>query len=208
MLFVSHLLAFAYLDESEFHPKNHTVTQSSFLHPCEPLAETSTTGEVGFKSGFHFVAPNATDFPTFNIAIKDVGQRSGDVVRAQGVFPVSESESQPRTCFEEEGLCFQRGRIVRGAAVGVAASSRWMVRCSTLLWLRARGYFALPRDQRPGKLTPKLVRKFCQIRPQKATFFRLLPPQKTTFGEGSSCGGPGSEIAYSSAPTARRQELL
>ncbi|KAJ7770079.1 hypothetical protein B0H16DRAFT_1411208 [Mycena metata] len=55
----------------EFHPKNHTVTQSSFLHPCEPLAETSTTGEVGFKSGFHFVAPNATEFPTFNITITD-----------------------------------------------------------------------------------------------------------------------------------------
>ncbi|KAJ7181966.1 hypothetical protein C8R46DRAFT_828285, partial [Mycena filopes] len=55
----------------EFHPKNHTVTQSSFLHPCEPLAETSTTDEVGFKSGFKPVAPNATDFPTFVITVND-----------------------------------------------------------------------------------------------------------------------------------------
>jgi len=35
----------------EFHPKNHTVTQSSFFEPCQPLADTSTTGAVGFKSG-------------------------------------------------------------------------------------------------------------------------------------------------------------
>ncbi|KAJ7842457.1 hypothetical protein B0H14DRAFT_2186880, partial [Mycena olivaceomarginata] len=32
-------------------PQNHTVTQSSFLDPCKALAETSTTGQVGFKSG-------------------------------------------------------------------------------------------------------------------------------------------------------------
>ncbi|KAG5651999.1 hypothetical protein H0H81_006651 [Sphagnurus paluster] len=35
----------------EFRPKNHTVTQSSFLNPCKALASTSTTGQVGFKSG-------------------------------------------------------------------------------------------------------------------------------------------------------------
>jgi plastocyanin len=35
----------------EFRPKNHTVTQSSFSNPCQPLADTSLTGAVGFKSG-------------------------------------------------------------------------------------------------------------------------------------------------------------
>jgi plastocyanin len=34
----------------EFHPKNHTVTQSSFNDPCRPLADTSTSGRVGFDS--------------------------------------------------------------------------------------------------------------------------------------------------------------
>lgn len=34
----------------EFHPKNHTATQSSFLNPCKPLHETSTS-QIGFKSG-------------------------------------------------------------------------------------------------------------------------------------------------------------
>ncbi|KAJ6459572.1 Cupredoxin [Mycena sanguinolenta] len=55
----------------EFHPKNHTVTQSSFSQPCKSLTETSTTGQVGFKSGFQFVAANETNFPTFNITIND-----------------------------------------------------------------------------------------------------------------------------------------
>ena len=34
-----------------FKPKNHTVTQSSFEYPCQPLEETSYDGTVGFKSG-------------------------------------------------------------------------------------------------------------------------------------------------------------
>ena len=33
----------------EFHQKNHTVTQSNFLNPCEPLE--ASTGTAGFKSG-------------------------------------------------------------------------------------------------------------------------------------------------------------
>ncbi|KAF7290339.1 hypothetical protein HMN09_01291900 [Mycena chlorophos] len=56
----------------QFHPKNHTVTQSSFSNPCVPLAKTSTTGQVGFNSGFNFpVSPNSTDFPTFQITVND-----------------------------------------------------------------------------------------------------------------------------------------
>ncbi|RDB18971.1 hypothetical protein Hypma_014380 [Hypsizygus marmoreus] len=55
----------------EFHPKNHTVTQSSFLNPCQPLAETSTTGAVGFKSGFKPVSADDTNFPQFQITIND-----------------------------------------------------------------------------------------------------------------------------------------
>ncbi|KJA16243.1 hypothetical protein HYPSUDRAFT_148004 [Hypholoma sublateritium FD-334 SS-4] len=53
----------------EFHPKNHTVTQSNFLNPCEPLQ--ASTGTTGFKSGFVPVAADATTFPTFQITIND-----------------------------------------------------------------------------------------------------------------------------------------
>ncbi|KAK0486637.1 Cupredoxin [Armillaria luteobubalina] len=55
----------------EFHPNNHTVTQSSFQNPCQPLAETSTSGQTGFSSGFRPVAANATEFPTYQIKIND-----------------------------------------------------------------------------------------------------------------------------------------
>ncbi|KAJ7291547.1 hypothetical protein C8J57DRAFT_1587861 [Mycena rebaudengoi] len=50
----------------EFHPNNHTVTQSSFEKPCVPL-ET----RLGFKSGFQPVATNANTFPKFQITIND-----------------------------------------------------------------------------------------------------------------------------------------
>ncbi|KAJ8700775.1 hypothetical protein PTI98_003765 [Pleurotus ostreatus] len=54
----------------EFRPKNHTVTQSNFNNPCQPLFDT--TGKVGFSSGFMPVSPDATQFPTFQIKINDV----------------------------------------------------------------------------------------------------------------------------------------
>ncbi|KAJ7139285.1 hypothetical protein C8R44DRAFT_938983 [Mycena epipterygia] len=87
----------------EFHPKNHTVTQSSFLEPCKALAETSTTGQVGFKSGFQFVADNATDFPMFQITINDTapiwgycGQQGPPVHCTSGmVFSINAVESGP-----------------------------------------------------------------------------------------------------------------
>ncbi|KAH9985428.1 hypothetical protein BJV74DRAFT_717998, partial [Russula compacta] len=48
-----------------FHPKNHSVTQSSFAEPCTPLAG-------GFDSGFHPVAIGTSDdFPTFSITVND-----------------------------------------------------------------------------------------------------------------------------------------
>ncbi|KAF8654147.1 hypothetical protein AX16_003676 [Volvariella volvacea WC 439] len=55
----------------EFKQKNHTVTQSSFANPCRALSLTSTTGEIGFDSGFMPVAANALLFPTFTIQIND-----------------------------------------------------------------------------------------------------------------------------------------
>ncbi|QRV86154.1 hypothetical protein RhiJN_14172 [Ceratobasidium sp. AG-Ba] len=55
----------------QFKSKNHTITQSSFADPCRKLEFTSTTGQVGFDSGFMAVAANAEAFPTFNITVKD-----------------------------------------------------------------------------------------------------------------------------------------
>jgi plastocyanin len=48
-----------------FHPKNHTVTQSSFASPCGPKAG-------GIDSGFMPVPANTTDnFPTYTITVND-----------------------------------------------------------------------------------------------------------------------------------------
>ncbi|KAJ6527756.1 hypothetical protein B0H19DRAFT_1214657 [Mycena capillaripes] len=46
----------------EFLTKNHSVTQSSFASPCEPLAG-------GIDSGFQPVAANATEVPEFSFTI-------------------------------------------------------------------------------------------------------------------------------------------
>ncbi|EIN14163.1 hypothetical protein PUNSTDRAFT_95790 [Punctularia strigosozonata HHB-11173 SS5] len=54
----------------EFHQKNHTVTQSSFAAPCVHL-NNATSGVVGFDSGFMPVAPDATEFPTWNYTVVD-----------------------------------------------------------------------------------------------------------------------------------------
>lgn len=53
----------------QFHAKNHSVVQSSFSAPCQPLQDT--TGKPGFNSGFMPVAQDATNFPTFQITVND-----------------------------------------------------------------------------------------------------------------------------------------
>ncbi|KAF8527989.1 hypothetical protein BU17DRAFT_39094 [Hysterangium stoloniferum] len=53
-----------------FMTKNHTVTQSTFSNPCVQL-NNATTSQVGFDSGFQFVAPDSTQFPTFNYTVVD-----------------------------------------------------------------------------------------------------------------------------------------
>jgi plastocyanin len=52
-----------------FAAKNHTVTQSSFGDPCRKLQFTSTTGQIGFDSGF---VPGAADgSATFSVTVND-----------------------------------------------------------------------------------------------------------------------------------------
>jgi plastocyanin len=50
--------------EFVFSPKNHTVTQSSFAAPCQPLAN-------GADSGFQPVTANATQVPSFTLTVND-----------------------------------------------------------------------------------------------------------------------------------------
>jgi len=83
----------------KFVTKNHTVTQSSFGAPCRKLEFTSTTGQVGFDSGF---IPGAADnSPTFEIKVNDTApiwvycRQSGHCGNGM-VFSVNADESSDR----------------------------------------------------------------------------------------------------------------
>ncbi|KAF7316969.1 RmlC-like cupin [Mycena chlorophos] len=107
----------------EFHQKNHSVTQSSFSSPCHALAET--TGQIGFESGFMFVPPNATTFPTFTITINDTaptwgycGQRGPPVHCVAGpmVFSINADESSPNNFAAFQALAKKSGPLTASAA--------------------------------------------------------------------------------------------
>lgn len=49
----------------EFHPKNHTLTQSTFANPCTAMAG-------GVNSGYMPVAADATTFPVYSFRINEV----------------------------------------------------------------------------------------------------------------------------------------
>lgn len=55
----------------QFMQKNHTATQSTFADPCRALTLTSTSGQVGFDSGYMPVGTDATTFPTYTVKIND-----------------------------------------------------------------------------------------------------------------------------------------
>lgn len=86
----------------EFHQKNHTATQSSFVNPCQMLSNGSTSGQVGFDSGFMPVSANATTFPTYTVQVNDtspiwaycrqIGHCGGGMV-----FAVNANESSANT---------------------------------------------------------------------------------------------------------------
>lgn len=54
----------------QFAPANHTVTQSTFAEPCQPIA-LNLPGTKGFYSGFMPVTAQATSTPTYTIMINN-----------------------------------------------------------------------------------------------------------------------------------------
>lgn len=56
----------------QYHPKNHTITESSFAQPCKPLAANLTTPtRPGLRSGFVPVTGMEPFTPVFNVLIND-----------------------------------------------------------------------------------------------------------------------------------------
>ncbi|KAI9052204.1 hypothetical protein LZ554_003563 [Drepanopeziza brunnea f. sp. 'monogermtubi'] len=54
----------------QFAPNNHSVTQSTFDQPCQPIAPAGSNG-AGIYSGFMPVSASSTTTPTYSVMIKD-----------------------------------------------------------------------------------------------------------------------------------------
>jgi len=54
----------------QFAPANHTVTQSTFAQPCQPIA-LNQAGTTGFYSGFMPVSATSMTTPTYSIMINN-----------------------------------------------------------------------------------------------------------------------------------------
>ncbi|KIW31154.1 uncharacterized protein PV07_02824 [Cladophialophora immunda] len=56
----------------QFHPKNHTVTESSFADPCKPIAANLTSAtRPGLKSGFVPLTGTEPFTPVYNVLVND-----------------------------------------------------------------------------------------------------------------------------------------
>lgn len=79
----------------EFHPKNHTVSQSTFAQPC-------TYKAGGVDSGFAPVAADATEFPVWTIKVTDLAPTwffcaQGAHCTSGMVFAINVNTSSPNT---------------------------------------------------------------------------------------------------------------
>jgi len=111
-----------------FMQKNHTVTQSTFASPCRALTLTSTSGQVGFDSGFMPVADSATNFPTYVIQVNDTAPIWAYCRQAthcgQGmVFSVNAVESGPNNFNAFKAKAIQQNGTASGTSSSATPSS-------------------------------------------------------------------------------------
>lgn len=120
----------------QFMAKNHTVTQSSFADPCRSLTFTSTTGKVGFDSGFMAVAAGATTLPTYSITVNDTSpiwvycKQTGHCGKGM-VFAVNAVDSGPNNYTAFKALAQQlngTSGTSTGSAPGSTATSSGALR--------------------------------------------------------------------------------
>lgn len=112
----------------EFQQKNHTVTQSSFVTPCRALTSTSTSGQVGFDSGFIPASDSATSFLTWNLTVNDTSPiwaycRQAGHCGAGMVFSVNSVESGPSNFAAFQANAKQQNGSTATTATSSAATS-------------------------------------------------------------------------------------
>ncbi|KAJ7866125.1 hypothetical protein B0H13DRAFT_1636817, partial [Mycena leptocephala] len=110
---VGDVVSFAFLT------KNHSVTQSSFASPCEPLAR-------GVDSGFQSVAANATNVHEFSIAINNASKplfssrhkRPVNECQRGMVFSINQAPNSAKSF-----AAFQAAAVTSAAATGAASAT-------------------------------------------------------------------------------------
>ncbi|EDR00857.1 uncharacterized protein LACBIDRAFT_295685 [Laccaria bicolor S238N-H82] len=96
-------------------PGNHTVTQSSFADPCDPLAGGFDSGWVSIPSS---PALTAADTPEWNLTITD------DTKRMVGAINAPTTGNKTFAAFEAAAKAFKGTPAqVEGGLVGVGASA-------------------------------------------------------------------------------------
>ncbi|KAF8167971.1 hypothetical protein B0H34DRAFT_683819 [Crassisporium funariophilum] len=128
-----------------FHPKNHTVTQSSFADPCGRK-------DGGFTSGFQPVPANQTDnLPTYTITVQDTAPvwvycaqaaKTATSHCGQGmVFAVNCGLDGAPNSFTN----FKKSALAVGASLAAAASSSTPPAASSTAWTTAAyGGYTIP----------------------------------------------------------------
>ncbi|KAK7049361.1 hypothetical protein VNI00_005962 [Paramarasmius palmivorus] len=122
----------------EFRQKNHTVTQSTFNEPCRALSLTSTTGEIGFDSGFMPVADGATNFPTYTIKINDTKPiwtycRQGNHCGSGMVFSINAVAPNTFDAFQAKAMQINGTGSNNGSSQDNAAASTRLYSAGTLV---------------------------------------------------------------------------
>lgn len=112
----------------QFRSKNHTITQSSFENPCRKLEFTSTSGQIGFDSGFLAVAADASAFPTYNVTVNDTAPvwaycRQGAHCGNGMVFAINPVENGNKSFAAFQALAKQLNGTGSGTAPSSAAPS-------------------------------------------------------------------------------------
>jgi len=112
----------------QFQQKNHTVTQSTFASPCRALTLTSTSGQVGFDSGFMPVADNVTTFPTYNITVNDTAPiwaycRQATHCGSGMVFSVNAVESGPNNFAAFQAAAKQQNGTTSTSSTSASSST-------------------------------------------------------------------------------------
>lgn len=144
----------------EFHPKNHTLTQSTFANPCSAMAG-------GVDSGYMPVDATATTFPVFSFRINEVTPlwfycKQGNHCQSGMVMAINVNTSSPNTfdafLAKATGGASSAAPAVTAsgssaAATGTAAASVTAVAGATGTGAASTGASGAPAGNAAGRLT-------------------------------------------------------